>query len=100
METVLPQQQHLGQCWAGRALTRELHSGPHSTKLSSLQKACRNIGHMSVLTGIGRVGSRAIEEGRGATQIGHGGCAISIHACGDRVIVGLLGGGARHVPVW
>lgn len=53
-----------------------------------------------LLTGIGWVGSWAIEEGWGATQIGHGGRAVAIHARGDRVIVGLLGGGARHIPMW
>lgn len=53
-----------------------------------------------LLTGIGWVGSWAIEEGWGAAQIGHGGRAVAIHACGDRVIVGLLWGGARHIPMW
>lgn len=53
-----------------------------------------------LLTGIGWVGSWAVEEGWGATQIGHGGRAVAIHARGDRVIVGLLRGGARHIPMW
>lgn len=75
--------------------------GPESCTVGhNAEFPAEDIGHTSVLTGIGRVGSRAIEEGRGATQIGHGGRAVSIHARGDGVIVGLLGGGARHVSMW
>lgn len=67
--------------------------------LSSLRETYRTEDRY-LLTGIGWVGSWAIEEGWGATQIGHGSRAVTIHARGDRVIVGLLGGGARHIPVW
>lgn len=67
--------------------------------LSSARKTYRTR-DTHLLTGIGWVGSWAIEEGWGATQIGHGGRAVAIHARGDRVIVGLLGGGARHIPMW
>ena len=88
--------------WRGRGpQTGETCTVGHTARRPVLRaKMCRNTGHTSLLTGIGRVGSWAIEEGRGAAQIGHGGSAVSIHARGDRVIVGLLRGGARHVPMW
>lgn len=65
----------------------------------SLSCIYRIQGTQSLLTGIGRVGCRAVEEGGGAAQVGHGCCAVPIHARGHRAIVGLLGRGAGHVTM-
>lgn len=53
--------------------------------------------HLSGLTCVSRVGG-AVEEagGSGHAQVGHP-RPVSVHGGGDGVVVGLLGGGARHV---
>lgn len=52
-----------------------------------------------VLTGIGRVGSRAIEEAGRACQVGHGCIAIAIHAGGHCAVAALLWCRAGHITV-
>lgn len=54
-----------------------------------------------VLTGIRRVGCRAVEERGRSSQVGHA-CVVSVavHAAGDGGVTALLRRGARHVTVW
>lgn len=52
-----------------------------------------------ILTAVGRVGGRAVEESRRArdTQVGHAGVSVAVHAVADGVVVGLLWSAAGHV---
>lgn len=53
-----------------------------------------------ILTAVGRVGRRAVEEAgrRGHAEVWHAGVAVAVHAVADRVaVVALLRGGARCV---
>lgn len=52
------------------------------------------------LTGVGRVGSAAVEEAGGSSQVGHASVAVAVHAGGHRAVVTLLGGGAGHIAMW
>lgn len=54
---------------------------------------------MRLLTSIGRVACRSIEEvGRGA-QGCHARVSVAIHASGDRAVATLLGGGAGDITM-
>lgn len=55
---------------------------------------------MWTLTGIRRVGCRAVEESRRASQVGHAAVVgVAVHGAGDGGVAGLLRRGAGHVTV-
>lgn len=53
----------------------------------------------SLLTGIRRVSSRAVEEVGWSSQCGHACVTVSIHTGGDGTVAALLGRGAGHITV-
>lgn len=52
------------------------------------------------LTGVGRVGGRAVEKGGRAAQVGHPAVVgVAVHGAGDRSVAALLRRGTGHVAV-
>lgn len=55
---------------------------------------------MFALTGVRRVGRRAVEEGGRASEVGHAGVVgVAVHGAADGCVTGLLRRGAGHVTV-
>ncbi len=56
--------------------------------------------HILILTCVGWVSGRAVQEVRGAGQVGHATIAVAVHASGYRTVTALLRGGTGHISVW